>query len=138
MSQQLRFTPQTQYIHKLYKRSVADHCTYLSNVQLSFVFTTINIRSLFKLVNIKVLLPVFPEYAREQRICLQPRPSRASRKKQLKRGKGFFASLSKQRTGLQWSLLLHAIPKRRNPPPSPHLQKTNCEGHDITTQSQIR
>ena len=54
---------------------------------------------------------LFPEYAREQRICIQPRPSRASRKRRLKRGKGFFASLSKQRTGLQQSLSLHAVPK---------------------------
>ena len=40
-----------------------------------------------------------------------PRPSRASGKRRLKKGKGFFASLSKQRTGLQYSLLLHAVPK---------------------------
>ena len=39
--------------------------------------------------------PCFPEYAREQRICIQSRLSRASRKRRLKRGKGFFASLSK-------------------------------------------
>ena len=43
----------------------------------------------------------FPEYAREQRIYIQPRPSRVSRKMRQKRGKGLFASLSKQRTGLQ-------------------------------------
>ena len=59
----------------------------------------------------------FPEQARGQRICLQPRPSRASRKRRLKRGKGFFASLSKQRTGLQQSLSLHAVPKLPNYPP---------------------
>ena len=44
---------------------------------------------------------IIPEQARGQRICLQPRPSRAIRKRRLKRGKGFFALLSKQRTGLQ-------------------------------------
>ena len=43
----------------------------------------------------------FPEQARGQRIYLQPRPSRASHKRRLKRGKGFFVSFSKQRTGLQ-------------------------------------
>ena len=32
-----------------------------------------------------------PGYARERRICIQPRPSRACRKKRLKKGKGFFA-----------------------------------------------
>ena len=36
-------------------------------------------------------LPNFPGYAREQRICLQPSPSRVCRKKRLKKGKGFFA-----------------------------------------------
>ena len=39
--------------------------------------------------------------AGRRRIRMQPRPSRACRKRRLKRGKGFFASLSKQRTGLQ-------------------------------------
>ena len=43
---------------------------------------------------------LYPEYAQEQRICIQPRPSQAYRKGRLKKGKGFFASLSKQRTGL--------------------------------------
>ena len=38
-----------------------------------------------------------PEYAREQRICIQPRPSRASRKRRLKRGRGsLLRSLSKE------------------------------------------
>ena len=46
-----------------------------------------------------------------------PDPSRASRKRRLKRGKGFFASLSKQRTELQQSLSLHAVPELPKYPP---------------------
>ena len=36
----------------------------------------------------RIKLGAFPEYAREQKICIQPRPSRASRKRRLKKGKG--------------------------------------------------
>ena len=46
-------------------------------------------------------LPNFPGYAREQRICIQPSPSRACRKKRLKKGKGFFAwPQAKNRTAI--------------------------------------
>ena len=38
---------------------------------------------------------------KNMQLCIQSRPSWASRKRPLTRGKGFFASLSKQRIGLQ-------------------------------------
>ena len=41
--------------------------------------------------NIIHVKEILPGYAREQRICIQPSPSRACRKRRLKKGKGFLA-----------------------------------------------
>ena len=45
-------------------------------------------RTLDYKTNDKLIIVIIPGYAREQRICIQPSPSRACCKKQLKKGRG--------------------------------------------------
>ena len=62
----------------------------------------------------------FPEYAREQRICIQPSPSRASRKKRLKKGKGFFAWPRGKEPDCN-SLWYYTRSLNSQQPPPPHI-----------------